>query len=114
MSHYTHYNLTPVTQVTVQQTMRTVSFLAGMYIHTYIHIPYYYSGKFSWGLIFVVFADKWLSAKIGPHENFPLYGNIGVGGFGEIFFNFYLPSQCLLEPYKKAEPANNNNSWSSL
>ena len=29
MSHYTHYNLTPVTQVTVQQTMRTVSFLAG-------------------------------------------------------------------------------------
>ena len=34
MSHYTHYNLTPVTQVTVQQTMRTVSFLAGtcMYV----------------------------------------------------------------------------------
>ena len=30
MSHYTHYNLTPVTQVTVQQTMRTVSFLAGI------------------------------------------------------------------------------------
>ena len=29
MSHYTHYNLSPVTQVTVQQTMRTVSFLAG-------------------------------------------------------------------------------------
>ena len=32
MSHYTHYNLTPVTQVTVQQTMRTVSFLAGTWI----------------------------------------------------------------------------------
>ena len=32
MSHYTHYNLTPVTQVTVQQTMRTVSFLAGMLV----------------------------------------------------------------------------------
>ena len=29
MSHYTHYNLSPVTQVTVQQTMRTVSFMAG-------------------------------------------------------------------------------------
>jgi hypothetical protein len=57
-----------------------------------------YSGKFLWGLIFVIFVDKWLSAKIsttvqcimgmiafvrkkenwpsakiGPHENFPLY-----------------------------------------
>lgn len=29
MSHYTHFNLSPVTQVTVQQTMRTVSFMAG-------------------------------------------------------------------------------------
>ena len=38
MSHYTHYNLTPVTQVTVQQTMRTVSFLAGtcMYVCTWV------------------------------------------------------------------------------
>ena len=30
MSHYTHFNLSPITQVTVQQTMRTVSFMAGM------------------------------------------------------------------------------------
>ena len=29
MSHYTHFNLSPVTQVTVQQTMRTVAFMAG-------------------------------------------------------------------------------------
>ena len=30
MSHYTHFNLSPVTQVTVQQTMRTVAFIAGI------------------------------------------------------------------------------------
>lgn len=29
MSHYTHFNLSPVTQVTVQQALRTVSFMAG-------------------------------------------------------------------------------------
>ena len=29
MSHYTHYNLSPVTQITVQQTFRTLAFLAG-------------------------------------------------------------------------------------
>lgn len=29
MSQYTHFNLSPVTQVTVQQTMRTVAFMAG-------------------------------------------------------------------------------------
>ena len=32
MSHYTHFNLSPVTQVTVQQTMRAVSFMAGTYV----------------------------------------------------------------------------------
>ena len=30
MSHYTHFNLSPVTQVTVQQIMRSVSFMAGV------------------------------------------------------------------------------------
>ena len=29
MSHYTHYNLTPGTQVTVQQALRTIAFMAG-------------------------------------------------------------------------------------
>lgn len=37
MSHYTHYNLSPVTQVTVQQTMRTVSFMAGTYACMLLH-----------------------------------------------------------------------------
>ena len=36
MSHYTHYNLSPVTQVTVQQTMRTVSFMAGTYVCVFV------------------------------------------------------------------------------
>lgn len=29
MSHYTHFNLSPVTQITMQQTMRTLAFIAG-------------------------------------------------------------------------------------
>lgn len=29
MSHYTHSNLSPVAQITVQQTFRTISFIAG-------------------------------------------------------------------------------------
>ena len=29
MSHYTHYNLSPITQITMKQTMRTIAFIAG-------------------------------------------------------------------------------------
>lgn len=29
MSHYTHFNLSPVTQITMQQTFRTLAFIAG-------------------------------------------------------------------------------------
>ena len=32
MSHYTHYNLSAVTQITVQQALRTVAFMAGQSI----------------------------------------------------------------------------------
>lgn len=31
MSHYTHLNLSPVTQITVQQTFRTIAFICGIY-----------------------------------------------------------------------------------
>ena len=35
MSHYTHYNLSPITQITMKQTMRTIAFIAGelYYLH---------------------------------------------------------------------------------
>jgi len=32
MSHYTHFNLSPITQITMQQTMRTLSFIAGIVV----------------------------------------------------------------------------------
>ena len=32
MSHYTHNNLSPVTQVTVQQLWRTIAFMAGLWL----------------------------------------------------------------------------------
>lgn len=32
MSHYTHHNLSPVTQILMQQTLRTVAFMCGQWI----------------------------------------------------------------------------------
>lgn len=34
MSHYTHYNLSPQTQLTVQQIFRAIAFITGKEIHT--------------------------------------------------------------------------------
>ncbi|KAJ9587254.1 hypothetical protein L9F63_019233, partial [Diploptera punctata] len=36
MSHYTHYNLSTVTQITMQQTMRTLAFIAETCVFTYL------------------------------------------------------------------------------
>ena len=36
MSHYTHYNLSPVTQITMQQTMRTLAFVCESSIFIYL------------------------------------------------------------------------------
>jgi len=36
MSHYTHYNLSPVTQITMQQTMRTLAFVSESSIFAYL------------------------------------------------------------------------------
>jgi len=36
MSHYTHFNLSPVTQITVQQTFRTLAFLAETAVFAYL------------------------------------------------------------------------------
>jgi sodium/hydrogen exchanger 8 len=36
MSHYTHYNLSTVTQITMQQTMRTLAFIAETCVFAYL------------------------------------------------------------------------------
>lgn len=36
MSHYTHRNLSPITQITVQQTFRTVAFMAETCVFAYL------------------------------------------------------------------------------
>ncbi|KAF0303292.1 Sodium/hydrogen exchanger 8 [Amphibalanus amphitrite] len=36
MSHYTHFNLSPVTQITMQQTMRTLAFVAETCVFAYL------------------------------------------------------------------------------
>jgi sodium/hydrogen exchanger 8 len=52
MSHYTHFNLSPVTQVTVQQTMRTVAFMAETVVFLYIGMQVFtITTSFSIGLI---------------------------------------------------------------
>nr|CAG4646149.1 EOG090X03SL [Macrothrix elegans] len=36
MSHYTHYNLSPITQITMKQTMRTIAFTAETAVFAYL------------------------------------------------------------------------------
>lgn len=36
MSHYTHFNLSTVTQITMQQTMRTLAFIAETCVFAYL------------------------------------------------------------------------------
>jgi len=36
MSHYTHYNLSPITQITMRQTMRTIAFTAETAVFAYL------------------------------------------------------------------------------
>lgn len=33
MSQYTHFNVSPITQITMQQTFRTISFVAGKFVY---------------------------------------------------------------------------------
>lgn len=38
MSHYTHHNLSPVTQILMQQTLRTVAFMCGRWFYLYLPV----------------------------------------------------------------------------
>ena len=40
MSHYAHFNLSPVTQITMQQTLRTLAFIAGNFIILFIYVQF--------------------------------------------------------------------------
>ncbi|XP_046396510.1 sodium/hydrogen exchanger 8 [Ischnura elegans] len=44
MSHYTHYNVSPVTQVTMQQTMRTLAFAAESCVFAYLGLATSWGG----------------------------------------------------------------------
>lgn len=43
MSHYTHFNLSPVTQITMQQTMRTLAFIAETCVFAYLGLAIFSS-----------------------------------------------------------------------
>ncbi|KAG8230334.1 hypothetical protein J437_LFUL000605 [Ladona fulva] len=44
MSHYTHYNVSPMTQVTMQQTMRTLAFAAESCVFAYLGLATSWGG----------------------------------------------------------------------
>lgn len=48
MSHYTHFNLSPMTQITVQQIFRTTAFMAGIW-YMYVILCVWVWG-WGWGL----------------------------------------------------------------
>merc|ERR1712141_67050 len=60
MSQYTHYNLSPVTQITMQQTMRTLSFVCESMVFAYLGIGIFsFPHKFElaliiWSIVFIL------------------------------------------------------------
>ncbi|XP_002738222.1 sodium/hydrogen exchanger 8-like, partial [Saccoglossus kowalevskii] len=61
MSHYTHHNLSPVTQITVQQTFRTAAFIAETCIFAYLGLAIFsFKHEFKaafviWSIVLVLF-----------------------------------------------------------
>ncbi|KNC86003.1 hypothetical protein SARC_01848 [Sphaeroforma arctica JP610] len=53
MAHYTHPNLSPITQITSQNTFRTMAFLAETAVFAYLGLAVFsFAHSFDWGLIF--------------------------------------------------------------
>ena len=52
MSHYTHFNLSTVTQITMQQTMRTLAFIAETCVFAYLGLALFsFRQRFEPGLV---------------------------------------------------------------
>jgi len=45
MSHYTYFNLSPVTQITTERVFRTLSFLAGKFFFYFIYFPFFWTNE---------------------------------------------------------------------
>ncbi|XP_070576020.1 sodium/hydrogen exchanger 8-like [Ptychodera flava] len=70
MSHYTHYNLSPVTQITVQQTFRTAAFIAETCVFAYLGLAIF-SFKHEFKAAFVIWSIVLILAGRGLNI-FPL------------------------------------------
>ena len=66
MSHYTHYNLSPITQITMKQTMRTIAFTAGIII--ILILINFYLTKFDSFTETAVFAYLGMGIFSFPHK----------------------------------------------
>lgn len=52
MSHYTHFNLSTVTQITMQQTMRTLAFICETSIFSYLGLAIFsFKHQVEWALV---------------------------------------------------------------
>ena len=64
MSHYTHYNLSPVTQITMQQTMRTLAFVCETSIFIYLGLGIFsFPHRFElslviWSLVLILIGEE--------------------------------------------------------
>lgn len=76
MSHYTHHNLSPVTQVTVQQALRTVAFMAETGVFLYLGLAVFSINK-SFDLALIIWSIVLI--LVGRAANiFPLTGLLNV------------------------------------
>lgn len=81
MSHYTHFNLSTVTQITMQQTMRTLSFIAETCVFAYLGLAIFsFNHRFEialviWALLLCLFGRAcnifplaWLANTFREHK----------------------------------------------
>ncbi|XP_067928319.1 sodium/hydrogen exchanger 8-like [Watersipora subatra] len=91
MSHYTHRNLSPITQITVQQTFRTVAFMAETCVFAYLGMSIFSMGHHIevafvlWAIVLCLVgralniyplafvANKFRSHKITPKQQFIMW-----------------------------------------
>ena len=74
MSHYTHYNLSPVTQITMQQTMRTLAFVCETSIFIYLGLGIFsFPHRFElslvvWSLVLILLLPIYLDQLTRPEN----------------------------------------------
>lgn len=64
MSHYTHFNLSPMTQITVQSIFRTTAFMAGMFVCLFLFLLLAVNSRFLFCSLVVINNCKWIVPRL--------------------------------------------------